>query len=123
GAHPLLPDALVQGSLEILWRLEALLKEITGFPAGTLQPAAGAQGELTGVLLIRARLDAKGERRRYMLVPDSAHGTNPASAHIAGFEVREVKSLADGTVDIAHLEEQMDADVAGLMLTNPNTLG
>jgi len=122
-AHPLMPDALVQGSLEILWRLTELLKEITGFPAGSLQPAAGAQGELTGVLMIRARQEAKGERRRYMLVPDSAHGTNPASAHIAGFEVREVKSLPDGTVDLAHLAEAMDADVAGLMLTNPNTLG
>jgi glycine dehydrogenase subunit 2 len=122
-AHPLMPDALVQGTLEILWRLGELLQEITGFPAGTLQPAAGAQGELTGVLLIRAAQDARGERRRTMLVPDSAHGTNPASAHVAGFEVREVKSLPDGTVDLAHLEQQMDADVAGLMLTNPNTLG
>jgi glycine cleavage system P protein (glycine dehydrogenase) subunit 2 len=122
-AHPLMPDALVQGTLEIFWRLTELLKEITGFAAGTLQPAAGAQGELTGVLLIRARHEARGQRRRYMLVPDSAHGTNPASAHIAGFEVREVKSLPDGTVDLAHLAQAMDADVAGLMLTNPNTLG
>ncbi|MCH9046982.1 MAG: aminomethyl-transferring glycine dehydrogenase subunit GcvPB [SAR324 cluster bacterium] len=121
--HPLLPDALVQGTLEVLYRLDELLREITGFEAASLQPSAGAQGELTGVLLIRARLEAKGERRRYMLVPDSAHGTNPASAHIAGFEVREVKSLPDGTVDIAHLRAQMDDDVAGLMLTNPNTLG
>jgi glycine dehydrogenase subunit 2 len=123
GAHPLLPDALVQGTLEILYRLGELLEEITGFAAGTLQPAAGAQGELTGVLLIRARLDARGERRRYMLVPDSAHGTNPASAHLAGFEVREVQSLPDGTVDLTHLRARMDGEVAGLMLTNPNTLG
>jgi glycine cleavage system P protein (glycine dehydrogenase) subunit 2 len=121
--HPLMPEALVQGTLEILWRLTELLREITGFPACSLQPAAGAQGELTGVLVIRAAQDARGERRRYMLVPDSAHGTNPASAHVAGLEVREVKSLPDGTVDLAHLEQQMDADVAGLMLTNPNTLG
>ena len=122
-AHPLMPDALVQGTLELLWRLGEALQEITGFPAGTLQPAAGAQGELTGVLLIRAAIEARGERRRTMLVPDSAHGTNPASAHIGGFEVREVQSRPDGTVDLAHLARQMDGDVAGLMLTNPNTLG
>jgi glycine dehydrogenase subunit 2 len=122
-AHPLMPDGLVQGSLEILWRLAEALQEITGFHACSLQPAAGAQGELTGVLMIRARMEARGERRRYMLVPDSAHGTNPASAHVAGFEVREVRSLPDGTVDLAQLERQMDGDVAGLMLTNPNTLG
>ena len=123
GAHPLLPDELAQGTLEILYRLNEALKEITGFAAGTLQPAAGAQGELTGVLLIRSRLEAKRERRRFILVPDSAHGTNPASAHLAGFQVRELKSLPDGTLDLADLERQMDADVAGLMLTNPNTLG
>ena len=122
-AHPLMPDQLTQGTLEALYRLNELLLEITGFDAGSLQPAAGAQGELTGVLLIRSRLEAKGERRRYMLVPDSAHGTNPASAHLAGFDVREVKSLPDGTVDLPHLDSQMDADVAGLMITNPNTLG
>ncbi len=122
-AHPLWPESLAQGTLEALYRLNEMLLEITGFDAGTLQPAAGAQGELTGVLLIRARLEAKGERRRYMLVPDSAHGTNPASAHLAGFDVREVKSLPDYTVDLAHLESQMDEDVAGLMITNPNTLG
>ena len=121
--HPLMPDGLVQGTLGALHRLQELLQEITGFPAGTLQPAAGAQGELTGVLLIRGRMEAKGEKRRYMLVPDSAHGTNPASAHLAGFDVREVKSLPDGTVDLASLSGAMDEDVAGLMLTNPNTLG
>jgi glycine dehydrogenase subunit 2 len=123
GAHPLLPDALAQGTLEVMWRLQEALCEITGFPAVTLQPAAGAQGELTGVLLIRARQAAKGEHRRYMLVPDSAHGTNPASAHIAGYTVREVKSAPDGCVDVPDLLAKMDDDVAGLMLTNPNTLG
>jgi glycine dehydrogenase subunit 2 len=122
-AHPLLPDALVQGTLEAMHRLQALLCEITGLPAVTLQPAAGAQGELTGVLLIRARQAAQGERRAHILVPDSAHGTNPASAHIAGYSVREVKSGPDGCVDVADLARKMDADVAGLMLTNPNTLG
>ena len=85
--------------------------------------SAGAQGELVGVLVIRARLEAKGERRRYVLVPDSAHGTNPSSAHTAGFEVREVKSASSGCIDLASLEAAMDDDVAALMLTNPNTLG
>jgi glycine dehydrogenase subunit 2 len=122
-AHPLLPDALAQGTLEALHRLEEALREITGLAGCTLQPAAGAQGELTGVLLIRARQAAKGERRRFLLVPDSAHGTNPASAHIAGYEVREIKSGADGCVDMGDLAAKMDAQVAGLMLTNPNTLG
>ncbi|MCZ6558801.1 MAG: aminomethyl-transferring glycine dehydrogenase subunit GcvPB [SAR324 cluster bacterium] len=123
GVHPLMPDELVQGTLEVLHRLQEALEEMTGFPGVSLQPAAGAQGELTGVLLIRARLAAKGERRRYVLVPDSAHGTNPASAALAGFEVREVKSDAQGCIDLEHLRAQMDEDVAGLMLTNPNTLG
>lgn len=121
--HPMMPDALSQGTLALLYHLQEALTEITGFPGVTLQPAAGAQGELTGVLLIRKRLEARGENRRYMLVPDSAHGTNPASANIAGFEVREVKSLADGTVDLDALRAAMDEEVAGLMLTNPNTLG
>ncbi|MDH5751624.1 MAG: aminomethyl-transferring glycine dehydrogenase subunit GcvPB [Deltaproteobacteria bacterium] len=127
GMHPLQPDGLSQGLLELMHILLEALKEITGFAAGTLQPAAGAQGELTGVLLIRSALEARGEHRRYMLVPDSAHGTNPASAHLAGFQVREVRSIKDGpakgTVDTAHLAEMMDTEVAGLMLTNPNTLG
>jgi len=122
-AHPWLPDAHMQGTLELMYRLTESLKEITGFAAGTLQPAAGAQGELTGVLLIRKRQEAKGEQRKYIIVPDSAHGTNPASAAIAGYQVQELRSLADGTVDVAHLAEMMTDEVAGLMLTNPNTLG
>ncbi len=122
-AHPFMPDELVQGTLEVFHRLQEALTEITGFPGVSLQPAAGAQGELTGVLLIRAALAARGERRRFLLVLDSAHGTNPASAALAGFEVREVKSDAQGCVDLAHLRAQMDEQVAGLMLTNPNTLG
>ena len=122
-AHPLQTDELSQGTLEVLFRLQEALSEITGFAGVSLQPAAGAQGELTGMLLIRARLDDRGERRRYVLVPDSAHGTNPSSAHMAGFGVREVKSGADGRIDLGELERAMDGDVAGLMLTNPNTLG
>lgn len=121
--HPLVPDEMAQGFLEMLYRLEQVLADITGLPGVSLQPAAGAQGELTGVLLIRARQDAKGERREFMLVPDSAHGTNPASAHLAGYQVRELASDAQGCVDLADLEAKMDENVAGLMLTNPNTLG
>jgi len=122
-AHPLMPDDLVQGLLRLFHELQGALSDITGFPGVSLQPAAGAQGELTGVLLIRAAQEARGERRRFILVPDSAHGTNPASASIAGYEVREVKSGADGRIEVEHLAEMMDEDVAGLMLTIPNTLG
>ncbi|MDH4225674.1 MAG: aminomethyl-transferring glycine dehydrogenase subunit GcvPB [Deltaproteobacteria bacterium] len=121
--HPLMGDGLTQGHLEMAYRLEEWLREITGFAGVSLQPAAGAQGELAGVLMIRARLEDKGERRGYILVPDSAHGTNPASAALAGFAVAEVKSGPDGCIDLADLEAKMTTDVAGLMLTNPNTLG
>lgn len=123
GVHPLMPDHLVQGTLEMLHQLSAFLTEVTGFPGVSLQPAAGAQGELTGVMLIRAAHKAKGDERKYILVPDSAHGTNPASAALAGYEIREVKSGPDGCVLLSDLEAKMDAEVAGLMLTNPNTLG
>ncbi len=121
--HPLAPDKLAQGTMEVMWHLQEALLEISGFDAVSLQPAAGAQGELTGVFLIRTRLKQKGEQRPIMLIPDSSHGTNPASAVIAGFEVKELKSTEQGTMDIEHLHSQMDERVAGLMLTNPNTLG
>ena len=121
--HPLAPEKLTQGMLEGLWHLQEALLEMTGFHSVSLQPAAGAQGELTGVFLIRARLDEKNEKRPIMLVPDSAHGTNPASAAIAGFEVKELKSTEQGTMDTNYLLDQMNDNVAGLMLTNPNTLG
>ena len=123
GSHPLAPDDLVQGNLEILKRLEGYLCEIAGMDAFTLQPAAGAHGELTGMMLIRARLVDKGDPRKYVLIPDSAHGTNPSSAHICGYTVREIKSNEDGTIDLKGLEEQMTEEVAALMVTNPNTLG
>ncbi|MCZ6730259.1 MAG: aminomethyl-transferring glycine dehydrogenase subunit GcvPB, partial [SAR324 cluster bacterium] len=122
-AHPFMPDELVQGTLEVFHRLQVALAEVTGFPGVSLQPSAGAQGELTGVLLMRAGLKARGEQRRYILVPDSAHGTNPASACIAGFDVKTIRSDGDGCIDLADLRSNMDQDVAGLMLTNPNTLG
>ncbi|MHB8055757.1 MAG: aminomethyl-transferring glycine dehydrogenase subunit GcvPB [Candidatus Aminicenantales bacterium] len=122
-AHPSAPAETVQGDLEVLHRMEKYLAEITGFDAFTLQPSAGAQGELTGMMLIRAFHEDKGDPRKYVLIPDSAHGTNPSSAHLSGYEVREIKSNADGRIDLAGLREAMTGDVAALMVTNPNTLG
>ncbi|MGH9395560.1 MAG: aminomethyl-transferring glycine dehydrogenase subunit GcvPB [Terriglobia bacterium] len=121
--HPLTPEPLAQGCLRILYETARCLAEITGMDSVSLQPAAGAQGELTGLLMIRAYLQDRGDRRRYVLVPDSAHGTNPASVTIAGYEIRNIKSNDRGCVDLAELERSMAGDVAGLMLTNPNTLG
>jgi len=121
--HPYAPEVLVQGSLKVLYETARCLKEITGMDAVSLQPAAGAQGELTGILMIRACLSERGNPRKYILIPDSAHGTNPASATIAGYEVRNVKSDARGCVELAQLDRAMTDKAAGLMLTNPNTLG
>lgn len=121
--HPYTPAHLAQGCLKVLADTQRALLEITGMDAISLQPAAGAQGELTGLLLIRACLRERGDARRYILVPDSAHGTNPASVTISGYETRHLKSDARGCVDLAELERLMTAEVAGLMLTNPNTLG
>ncbi|MGH9488696.1 MAG: aminomethyl-transferring glycine dehydrogenase subunit GcvPB [Terriglobales bacterium] len=121
--HPLQPEALSRGALRVMRLLSDYLLEITGMDAITLQPAAGAQGELTGILLVRAALEARGDARRKVLIPDSAHGTNPATAAIAGYRVENLKSNASGTVDLASLDRQMTSEVAALMLTNPNTLG
>jgi len=121
--HPYAPEPLVQGCLRILFETMRYLIEITGMDAVSLQPAAGAQGELTGLLLIRAYLEERGERRKRVLVPDSAHGTNPASVVIAGYEVQALKSDARGCMDLAELDRAMTDEVAALMLTNPNTLG
>lgn len=128
GLHPLAPEEESQGALELIYRLQEDLCEITGLPGISLQPAAGAQGEMTGVMLIRAFLDKRdGEAsadRRVMLIPDSAHGTNPASAAMSGFTVKTVRSTAEGLTDMEHLRELCDqGGVAGLMLTNPNTVG
>jgi glycine dehydrogenase subunit 2 len=122
-AHPYQPEALAQGAMEVMARLEAALAEITGMDAVTLQPSAGAQGELTGILLIRAALEKRGNPRRKILVPDSAHGTNPATAATAGYVVENVKSTATGVLDLEALARAVDKDVAALMVTNPNTLG
>ncbi|MEW5901103.1 MAG: aminomethyl-transferring glycine dehydrogenase subunit GcvPB [Acidobacteriota bacterium] len=122
-SHPLAPPELVQGNLEVMKTLEDLLAEITGMDAITLQPSAGAQGELLGMMLIRACLEERGAPRQVVLIPDSAHGTNPSSAHICGYRVREVKSNERGTIDLESLRQAMTQEVAALMVTNPNTLG
>ncbi len=121
--HPYQPDELTQGALEILARLEAALAEITGMDAVTLQPAAGAHGELTGLLLIRAALSARGNPRKKVLIPDSAHGTNPATVTMAGYVCENIASNDRGMVDVEALARAVDEDVAALMVTNPNTLG
>jgi len=121
--HPYQPQELSQGCLKILRLLEKCLLEITGMDTITLQPAAGAQGELTGLLLIRAFLAKQGNPRKKVLIPDSAHGTNPATAVIAGYEVENIKSESHGQIDVAKLRELVTEDVAALMITNPSTLG
>ncbi len=123
GEHPQQPAEVSQGCLRILFDLQKCLLEITGMDAATLQPAAGAQGELTGLLMIRAYLESQGNPRRKVLIPDSAHGTNPASVIIAGYEVQNIQSNARGQLDTDHLREFVTPDVAALMLTNPSTLG
>jgi glycine dehydrogenase subunit 2 len=122
-AHPYQPESLAQGCMEVMATLEAALAEICGMDAVTLQPAAGAHGELTGILLIRALLEKRGNPRKKILIPDSAHGTNPATAAIAGYAVENIKSSETGGVDLAALEQLVTGDVAALMVTNPNTLG
>ncbi|HEX2049972.1 MAG TPA: aminomethyl-transferring glycine dehydrogenase subunit GcvPB [Actinomycetota bacterium] len=121
--HPAADDDLVQGALELLGALERALCEATGMARLTFQPAAGAQGELTGLLIMRAWHAARGDARKRVIIPDSAHGTNPASVTLAGYRAEEVRSDERGLVDLAALEAALDDDVAGLMLTNPNTLG
>ena len=123
--HPLIDDDGAQGALELQWRLEAILREITGLDAVSLQPAAGAQGELTGLLLMRAYFDRRGEgaERTRIVIPDTAHGTNPASVTMAGYELVAVRTDARGNIDLADLRGKVDRGTAGLMLTNPSTLG
>jgi glycine dehydrogenase subunit 2 len=121
--HPLQPDDQIQGALEMMWELEQTLRVITGMDGVTLQPAAGAHGELTGILMIRKALEERGDVREVVLVPDSAHGTNPATASFAGYRAVEIPSGPDGTVDMVALDELMTEHVAALMLTVPNTLG
>jgi glycine dehydrogenase subunit 2 len=122
--HPYQPDDSVQGNLAVMARLQEYLASLSGFAAVSLQPAAGAQGELTGILMIRAYHQARGDAARtVILIPDSAHGTNPASTTMVGYEMVELKSDARGNVDLDDLRAHLDERVAGMMLTNPNTLG
>ncbi len=122
-AHPYQPESLSQGAMKIIVELEDALAEITGMDAVTIEPAAGAHGELTGILLMRALLEKRGDPRKKILIPDSAHGTNPATAAIAGYEVENIRSNEAGGIDLEVLARAMNKDVAGLMVTNPNTLG
>lgn len=122
--HPCQDDKTVQGCLEVIWKTDRLLSEITGMERFTFQPAAGAHGEMTGLMIIKAWHESRGDHgRKKIIIPDSAHGTNPASAAVAGFDVVEIKSDEDGLVSLDELKKVLDNKTAGLMLTNPNTLG
>src|SRR5215467_5656190 len=121
--HPLQSDESCQGMLQILWELQNILAEVAGLDAVSLQPAAGAQGELTALLVAAAYFRDKGEKRSRVLIPDSAHGTNPASAALAGFDAVTVKSNARGLVDMDDLRARIDERTAVFMITNPNTIG
>lgn len=121
--HPALNDEDVQGALKLMYNLQEALKTITGMQAVSLQPAAGAHGEFSGMMVIKKYFEVKGEHRKKVIIPDSAHGTNPASAHMAGFDIVQVKSNDKGQVDLEALKELLNEDVAAIMMTNPNTLG
>jgi glycine dehydrogenase subunit 2 len=121
--HPYLPSAYVQGALRVLWELGEALKEITGMDGITLQPSAGAHGEFTGILIMRKYHEIKENKKTTVLIPDSAHGTNPASVAMAGFKAKEIKSNQYGMIDIDDLKKNLTDEVAGMMITNPNTLG
>ena len=121
--HPNTPDEYCQGSLKLMYNLQEELKVITGMDAITLQPAAGAHGELTGMMIIKKYFESISDKRKKVLIPDSAHGTNPASAHMCGFDIIPVKSNDKGQVDIDNLKSLLNKDVAAIMMTNPNTLG
>src|SRR3954466_15322753 len=114
-----------RGALELMWRLQEILREVTGLHAVSLQPAAGSQGELTGLMLVRAYFAdrGEGEQRRKVVIPDTAHGTNPASVTMAGYDVTPVKTDPRGNIDVDDLRGKVDEQTAGLMLTNPSTLG
>jgi glycine dehydrogenase subunit 2 len=122
-AHPLAPPELLQGALTLLHELELMLAEISGMEHVSLQPSAGAQGELTGLMLIRACLADRGDPRKKVIVPDTAHGTNPASSALCGYDVVQISSNERGVIDAATVEKVMDDTVAAVMITNPNTLG
>ena len=121
--HPYTPDNFSQGSIQLMFELQEYLKEISGMDHVSLQPAAGAQGELTGMLMIHAYHAAQGVQRKKIILPDSAHGTNPATANLCGYSVIQIQSDERGLIDPGKLESVMDEETAAIMLTNPNTLG
>lgn len=121
--HPNVSDDMAQGALKLMYNLQSSLLKITGMDAITLKPSAGAHGEMTGMMIIRKYFDSIGEKRTKVIIPDSAHGTNPASAKMSGFDIVEIKSNEKGQVDIDALKSVLDKDVAAIMMTNPNTLG
>lgn len=121
--HPNVSDDMAQGALKLMYNLQSSLLKITGMDAITLKPSAGAHGEMTGMMVIRKYFDSIGEKRTKVIIPDSAHGTNPASAKMSGFDIVEIKSNEKGQVDIDALKSVLDRDVAAIMMTNPNTLG
>ena len=121
--HPEQSESQVQGALEVMYELQEALKEITGMDAVSLQPAAGAHGEFAGMLIIKSYFEKLGEKRNKVIIPDSAHGTNPATAKMCGFDVIEIKSNAKGQIDVDELKKALNNDVAAIMMTNPNTLG
>ena len=123
GLHPYADTEFAQGNLQLIYEMQKYLCDIFGMMEFTLQPAAGAHGELTGVMMIKKHFEKKGQKRRIILIPDAAHGTNPASGALCGFDTVELCSNSEGGVDIEHLQSLMTDDVAALMLTNPNTLG
>src|SRR5205823_7857036 len=121
--HPLQEEDAAQGALDLMWRLQEILGEVVGLPAVSLQPAAGSQGELTGLMLMRAYFADRGEDRDTVITADTAHGTNPASVTMAGYKLRKVETDARGNLDLDDLRQKVDEHTAGLMLTNPSTLG
>ena len=123
GIHPDQPEETTQGALQLMYELEQMMKKITGMSRVTLQPSAGSQGEFVGILMMKKYHEKNGENRKYIIIPETAHGTNPASVILGGFKTRQVKSDNRGRVDIEDLKSLVDADVAGMMLTQPNTLG
>jgi glycine dehydrogenase subunit 2 len=123
GLHPDQPEETTQGALQLMYELEQMMKKITGMSRVTLQPSAGSQGEFVGILMMKKYHEKNGDNRKYIIIPETAHGTNPASVILGGFKTRQVKSDNRGRVDIEDLKSLVDADVAGMMLTQPNTLG
>src|ERR671922_1337458 len=121
--HPLQEEEGAQGALELMWRLQEILTEVAGLDAVSLQPAAGSQGELTGLMLMRAYFADRGEQRDTVITADTAHGTNPASVTMAGYKLEKVETDARGNLDLQDLRSNVNEETAGLMLTNPSTLG